>query len=273
MERKIDLINKIKNFLKRKIIISHLIISIAVFYFFIHPLTMVIYWFEFSNTTFSYSLLLEVIGRRIQDSFSFHMMGMSTAFIILGGLVGLGSGIYSKKILKKNKTLKDQEAQLGKSIKQLIANGESEKVEFKSSLRYDYRKEEINTSLEKVFLKTIAGFLNTSGGMLIIGLDDQGEILGLNRDYKSLRKKNRDGFELKLMQLISVYLGTENCPLVHIMFYHINGMDICSLEVEPSKTPVYLSLDSALAFFIRAGNSTKQLTIKEAVNYINLKSN
>lgn len=232
---------------------------------------MVIYWFEFSNTTFSFALLWEVMGRRIQDSFSLHMMGMSTTFIVIGGLVGLGSGIYYKMILKKNKTLKAQEAQLGKNIQLLIAEGESEKVEFKSSLRFDYNNNTVNKTLEKVFLKTIAGFLNARGGTLLLGVDDDGGILGLEQDYHSLKKKNRDGFELKLMQLISAHLGTENCALVRILFYNIDGKDICSLEINESFSPVYVNLDGKTIFYLRAGNSTKQLTVKEAVNYLNLK--
>ncbi len=251
------------------VIVKHTIIGVIIFYFLIHPLTMVIYWFEFSKVDFSYSLFLEVIAKRLNDSFSFRMMGMSSIFIVLGVLVGLCSGLYYKKILQKNKILKLQEEQLERNIEFLIKNGESEKVEFKSSLRYDYHYNKINKGLEKVFLKTVAGFLNAKGGALLIGVDDSGKPLGLKPDYTSLNKKNRDGFELKLMQLISTNIGTEFCSLIRISFYQLDKKDVCYVEIRQSSVPAYVNLNDKTVFYLRTGNSTKPLTVEETVNYVN----
>ncbi len=259
------------DFKSKFVIVNHTIIGIIVFYFFIHPLTMVIYWFEFSKTELTSAQFFEVTTNRLNDSFTFQMVGMSSIFIILGALVGLCSGLYYKNILQKNKTLKQQEEQLERNIELIIQGGENESVEFKSSLRYDYLKSVVNKELEKVFLKTVAGFLNAKGGTLLIGVDDNGTVLGLQKDYATLKKQNRDGFELKLMQLVSSLIGTEFCSLIHVSFYRLDEKDICSVEVRPSSMPAYVNLNGRTVFYLRTGNSTKQLTVQEAVNYISIK--
>lgn len=257
------------NWRNKYVILQHTIIGILIFYFIIHPLTMVIYWYEYTKTAFNAKQFLDVLISRFSDSFSLHMMGMSLAFVIIGALVGFSSGLYYKKIMEKNKTLKQQEQQLERDIEYIINSGESEKIEFKSSLRYDYVNDKINKNLEKVILKTIAGFLNAKGGTLLVGVDDSGNALGLDKDYASLRKKDKDGFELHLVQLISSRIGTEFCSIIHISFYQMKGKDICSLGVQSSSVPAYVNVGGKTTFYLRTGNSTKQLTVEETVNYLN----
>jgi Predicted transcriptional regulator containing an HTH domain and an uncharacterized domain shared with the mammalian protein Schlafen len=72
---------------------------------------------------------------------------------------------------------------------QLIENGENEQIEFKSSIRYDYFRKTTNRELELVIAKTIVGFMNAKGGKLILGVDDDGNILGLEKDFKTLKHK------------------------------------------------------------------------------------
>ena len=74
-----------------------------------------------------------------------------------------------------------------KDIKSLIEDGEGLLLEFKETLRYDIRKNEMNKEMEKSIMKTIVGFLNASGGILLIGVRDNGEIIGLENDYKTLQ--------------------------------------------------------------------------------------
>jgi predicted HTH transcriptional regulator len=76
--------------------------------------------------------------------------------------------------------------------------------------------------MEEVIIKIIVGFINAKGGELLIGLDDQGNILGLEQDYVSLKKKDKDGFELRIYQLITNYIGIEFCSLVQIAFYNLS---------------------------------------------------
>ena len=72
------------------------------------------------------------------------------------------------------------------SIEDMISEGEHEELEFKSSLRWDTEQSCLNKALEGVTLKSIAAFNNTQGGRLLIGVRDDGQVLGLEPDYGTL---------------------------------------------------------------------------------------
>jgi Putative DNA-binding domain len=57
------------------------------------------------------------------------------------------------------------------TVEDLIADGESETVEFKSTARYNAHTGQADPRLEHVVLKTIAGFANGSGGTLLVGVN------------------------------------------------------------------------------------------------------
>lgn len=154
------------------------------------------------------------------------------------------------------------------AVHKLIAAGENQQVEFKSTLRWDIRQSKTNQELEEIIGKTIAGFMNTRGDNLFIGVDDDGQPLGLMQDYCSLKKPGRDGFEQYVMQLVSTRLGTEFCPLVALTFYQWKDLDICHLVIKASRIPVYLRKTDRAHFYIRAGNSTRELDVPQALNYI-----
>ena len=153
-------------------------------------------------------------------------------------------------------------------IKELIAAGENQQVEFKSTLRWDLHQFKPNKALETVVAKTIAGFMNTSGGHLFIGIDDYGQLRGLQEDYATLKKPGRDGFEQYIMELISNKLGTNLCTLVAVSFYKIEAYDFCHLAIKRAGSPVYLHDNDRSHFFVRTGNGTRELDIPEALDYI-----
>ena len=81
------------------------------------------------------------------------------------------------------------------AIEDLINQGENEKVEYKSSLRWDYTEGKVTKIPQKAAAKTLAAFLNGQGGTLLIGLADHGQVLGLEPDLQTLHSKpNLDGF-------------------------------------------------------------------------------
>ena len=155
-----------------------------------------------------------------------------------------------------------------KSIDTIIKEGEGSKVEFKSSLRWDRKLSQVNKTLELSVLKTIAGFLNTSGGILLIGIDDSKQIVGIEDDYATLRKPDRDGYELHMNQLISANIAKEFCLYVSVSFHELEGKDVCMINVEQSPRPAYISEGQESRFYIRTGNQTQPLSIKESVDYI-----
>ncbi len=154
-------------------------------------------------------------------------------------------------------------------VRGLIRGGESDDLEFKSSLRWDLHRECTNKGLEGVALKTVAGFLNASGGTLLIGVADDGQPTGLERDYGSLRKPDRDGFENHLQQLFVNAFGEATASnSIVVNFHQIDGADICQVTVEPSDHPVYVERKGQSLFWLRVGNATRSLPIPEAVRYI-----
>ena len=232
---------------------------------------MVIYWLQTNDISVTTQNVTEAFNKAFIHAFYVHMIPMSLAFCIIGGLMGLGSGLYLRKIKNQLRKIQSQEFQLNESIQSIIRNGENEKVEFKSSFRYDLRKGQPNKILEEVIMKAIAGFMNASGGILIIGVDDNGYPLGLVNDYSCLTRQNRDGFEQKLMQILSDRLGSDLGPSIHIAFHQIINSDICSVYIEKAHRPVYVNEGGNTIFYLRIGNSTKPLTTMETVEYLKIR--
>jgi hypothetical protein len=151
----------------------------------------------------------------------------------------------------------------------LIAKGESATLEFKPSARWDLKLNIANKDMEHVIVKTVAALLNTEGGDLLIGVADDGSILGLDKDYKMFGKKNsRDAFENFLTTLLLNNLGKDSSALFSITFHVLEGKDVVKVAVKPSPKPVY---DKDGHLYIRAGNSTRQLNARETVDYCKLR--
>jgi predicted HTH transcriptional regulator len=119
-----------------------------------------------------------------------------------------------------------------------------------------------------VIVKSIAGFLNHEGGDLLIGVADDGSIVGLKYDYLTLRKKDRDGFELQLMKLVKDKLGGDVCTMLHVVFLDLDGGDVCRVLIEPSERPVYVQHQGSARYFVRTGNSTREFDTKEALDHV-----
>lgn len=153
-------------------------------------------------------------------------------------------------------------------ISKLIKQGESQNLEFKSSLRWDVRQGKANKDLEKVILKTIAGYMNADGGQLIIGVEDDGTIFGLEQDYSALNRADRDKFENHLVQLVKSSMGAENVRFFSTIFDNIEGKDVCLITVLKANKPVYVKTQNSEDFYVRTGNNTTALSVSEAQAYI-----
>ncbi|TVZ28699.1 putative DNA-binding protein [Gillisia sp. Hel_I_86] len=252
------------------VILIHLIIGSGIFYFLVHPFTMVLYGFELSNTPFSFPVFWETLRPRLLESFSFHMAGMGGLMTILGALLGLVVGLFWINIKEKERVIHSQERLLKQDILKLVEMGEHEWVEFKSTMRYDTFKKNTNRALEVVIAKTIAGFMNAKGGRLIIGVDDDGNILGLENDFKTLKHKNKDGLEREIFRIIRDYLGREACFKSQVSFYELEGKEICLVDAEASPGPVYVTDGKITTFYVRTGNATYPLSVEETVNYLKI---
>ena len=170
-----------------------------------------------------------------------------------------------------NQLLQETKASRDMTLDDFIETGERSTIEFKSSLRWDIRKDRINKDLEKVIVKTVAGFMNSESGTLLIGVMDDGQIFGIESDLKTLKKGNIDGFQQAVISLISDYLGTEFTKYAHINFEEKEEKMVCMIQVERAPQPVFSkSNDRTKEFYIRAGNTTRLLDSREAHEYIQM---
>jgi len=171
------------------------------------------------------------------------------------------------KALKNRIELKNKDVIEDKELKELILIGENEKLEMKSTLRYDLRENIVNKKLEYVIAKTVSAFLNSEGGILIIGVDDNGNALGLQKDIETISKKDIDGFELHLRNIINKHLGSHFEKYLKITFPTIDDKTICKVKILKSGKPVFVNSEGRDSFYVRNGNSSIPKNREEQSEY------
>lgn len=155
-------------------------------------------------------------------------------------------------------------------ISEQIAAGESDSVEFKSAARWNWHTGQRDPAIEQVIAKTVAAFLNAGGGTLLIGIADSGKPVGLERDYSLVKSPDRDRYELWLRDLLRSSLGAVAAAAVRIDFAGIEGHEVCRLTMPRGPSPTYVRAGKGGAdvqFWLRTGNSTRQLSVEETVTF------
>ena len=141
-------------------------------------------------------------------------------------------------------------------IKGVIAHGETETVEFKSTVRWCLNKNQKQKYITNASLKTICAFLNSKGGTLIIGIDDDAEPIGIETD----QFENVDKFKLFLHDKISSFMGSHITGLVETHLHEYKGVQICEVLCKKSTNAVFLKEDGKETFYVRRGPSSKTLS-------------
>lgn len=160
------------------------------------------------------------------------------------------------------------------TLEEMIADGEDDELEFKSSLRWDTDQQNVNKKLEEVVLKTIAAFANAQGGTLLIGVKDDGEILGLEGDYHALGGANRDKFELHLRNLINACFGKSFVTTkLKVSFPSVGDTEVCQIDIQPATNPIVISVkdkngQAQEKFYVRSGNSSQELSMNDMQSYL-----
>lgn len=153
-------------------------------------------------------------------------------------------------------------------IESILGSREHEHIEFKGTLRWDQRLGRVNREIERVAMKTVSAFLNSEGGCLVIGVDDGGDIIGLADDYRTIQRQDADGFENHFTQVFCSMIGPEFRSFVRLRFHTRSHGEICVVEVLPAEKPAYIAYDGKEEFFVRTGNTTTSLRLREAHAYI-----
>ncbi len=193
---------------------------------------------------------------------------MSVIFAFIGGSIGTAFAFYHLALVRQQRRVQNLEKELAENLPALIKDGESEQLEFKASVRWDFHQAKLNRMLEVVIAKTIVGFMNHRGGSLLIGVTDDGQITGLEYDYNTLKHKDRDGFERCITDIITSRLGVDLCSHIHCIFYAIGGKDVCRVIIESSVEPVYLHEGKLSKYYLRVGNGTRELDAREALSHV-----
>jgi len=221
---------------------------------------------------------------------------------IIGIVEDLGTTTPSSGIMVRLKTgeigrVKNIISDKPKSeIESLIKKGESYKQEFKSEALWslNYKEHEIQQSksydlhthrqkASKVIIaKSIAAFMNSEGGNLIIGVkekknnNNEYEITGINPDLEKLKTLGKDAstdgykrmiiddiirphFPQKIYNTLNSYFSFK--------FEEINGKLVCNIKINPSSSRIFLNLEGRKMFMIRTETETRQIVDEELVDY------
>jgi predicted HTH transcriptional regulator len=141
-------------------------------------------------------------------------------------------------------------------------------------MRWNWKENKLDKKMEEIILKTISAFSNAEGGKLLIGVTDEGEILGLESDYNTFKEANKDHFELHLRNIVNNAFGKEyTATNLNVRFPIVNDAEICEIDIKASNKPLYLEVadkNGAVQkkFYIRSGNTSQELDIQETASFI-----
>ncbi len=190
-----------------------------------------------------------------------------TALGILAASVGLALLVvrkYSRQLRDLPKLSLDRR-RLEQDLRELLAAGEGTHLEFKSTMRMNLRNQAAGKEIELAWLKGVAAFLNTEGGILLMGVADDGTVLGMAAD----KFENEDKCQLHFKNLLNQHLGPEYARFVRFYLHDLDGLRIGAVECERADAPAFLRDDKQRELFIiRNGPSNIELPISRALNYI-----
>ncbi|MCY3786464.1 MAG: DUF262 domain-containing protein [bacterium] len=155
-------------------------------------------------------------------------------------------------------------------VKTLIEAGESKVAEFKSTAQKNLRTGNKDHAIIWSLLKTIAGFMNAHGGTLLVGVGDNGAIVGIEEDYLFVKGNDRDGWELWLTSVVSTSLSKMAASELRVTFVNLQGKTVARIDVGRAAKPVFATPrkgENKEAFMVRVNNSTEELQGQEMLDY------
>ena len=158
----------------------------------------------------------------------------------------------------------EPEAAVKLSVQELLASGETDTVEYKSTLRTNLHTGEVDEKMHLAVLKTLAGFLNAKGGTLMIGVADDGKVVGLSADGFA----SEDKMALHLVNLIRDRIGDLFLPYIHPHFDEQEGERVMVVHCEAGPKAAFIKDGAAHRFFVRGANATAELSGNAVTDYV-----
>jgi ATP-dependent Lon protease len=149
------------------------------------------------------------------------------------------------------------------TVEQLIQQGENNRLEFKSTLRWNIHAQKDDPVIEQAVLKTVAAFLNSEGGTLLVGVDDDGNVIGIELDHFP----NEDKYSLHFANLVNNKFGKQFIDYINWGLSEVQGQKVFRIDCRRSPAPVFLKLGDRDELFVRSGPSTVPLSAREVLEY------
>ena len=149
-------------------------------------------------------------------------------------------------------------------IKSLISSGESNRLEFKSTLRWNLKTNRSEKVIEKAWLKSVTAFLNSDGGVVLVGVEDNGDILGIETDNFD----NEDKYLLHVNNQVQQHIGLEHAGFIGYQLVPVDNKKVLLIECQPCPSPVFLKISKEEEFYIRVGPGSRRLSTSEVVAYV-----
>ena len=148
-------------------------------------------------------------------------------------------------------------------LRALIDRGEGDQLEFKSTMRFNLHAKKPGKEIELAWLKSVVGYLNTDGGIILLGVADNGEVLGLETDGF----RNDDKLQLHFDNLIKQHVGLEFAGLIRGDLRAVDGRQVFLVACGQSEEPAFLRDGESEDFYIRMGPSTRKLPASRIVDW------
>lgn len=150
------------------------------------------------------------------------------------------------------------------NIPKVVEGGEAEDVEFKSTMRINLHTGNKDPRMELAVLKTLAAFLNTNGGTLIVGVSDDGSPVGIQAD----KFDDEDKMNLHLVNIVKSRIGIDAVTHMHTHFGDHDNARVMVVRCGKVSAPVFVKDGDTEHFYIRAGPSTAELSPREMHSYM-----
>lgn len=161
-----------------------------------------------------------------------------------------------------NQVIRD--AHFAVDVRRLISQGEGATLEFKSTMRMNLKTGKNDKNIEKAWMKSVSAFMNTNGGIIIIGVNDDGQVVGTAPDGF----ENQDKCRLHFRNLMHQHIGPEFNKHIHLFIGALDGFTVMVIECERADAPVFLINKKDESFYVRSGPSSISLGMRQMLKYL-----